>query len=274
MKQLKNAQRIEELKKKIELYEAAGALGHRNCAFAHDMIMRMQAGKSPTRAQQEWIDSIVASDVPQVQYSDTGLFADIKCALAVNEITPYDRGVLEDFSRQLMNGRALTEKQRSFASFIIARARDIKNNSFWIPGPDEIAFIDDCRKLLFTYKSTYLYTHPSIGRLAERFSSFITHLNTNSDIREATLKSRIKQDDIKRASEVLVSHFKSLHNSKLAIGSLVCRKVTGDELIILTVPYIAEGVGVVCDVLDIQRNAIAQVNVKNIAKYRKKKNAS
>ena len=147
--------RLSQTKDLIAKYEAAGLGNDKVCRFMRDMEYRLERNKALSSGRRNWLDRIIDEGVPEAKNPER---VEEILAAANLEGMQEKKSVLEDFAGKVRKGWALSEKQESWLSKMLAEAQDIRENGVWHPTGELKKDLEVCMRLAKT-KNGWFWSH-------------------------------------------------------------------------------------------------------------------
>jgi hypothetical protein len=153
-----NGTRLIEATKLYAGYKEAGLDEDYRARFVGDMASRLERNKGLSKKQRDWLDSLVEAGVPRVEY-DKALYQRLIEAQETLGVSDYKKGILQDFSSRIRQGRQLSDKQAAWAESMIVDADAIRQDGAWTPTPVMKARLASCVELARARNGMYWATH-------------------------------------------------------------------------------------------------------------------
>lgn len=163
-------QRLEDVRKAITQWEAAGFGADRRLSFMRDSLHVLTVGKGLTTKQREWLDALCAEGPPTPK-GDPALLTRIDAALP--HADPQRGGtILRDFRHRITMGWTLSEKQAAFMTGLLEDAERVAREGRWSPDPELRAKVDFACGVLRGRSSTWKANHPGTMEACSRYTEW------------------------------------------------------------------------------------------------------
>lgn len=125
-------QRLEDVRKAIAQWEAAGMGSSRKVEFMRDSLHVLTVGKALSAKQRSWLDAL-CEEGPPVPKGDPAQLARLDEAMA--HLDPSDATILSEFRQKLVMGWNMSEKQVAFMERLIVKGEKVAREGKWQPSP-------------------------------------------------------------------------------------------------------------------------------------------
>ena len=125
-------QRLEDVRKAITLWEAAGMGSTHQVEFMRSSLHTLMMGKGLTTTPRAWLDTLCESGPPAPKGNPDQL-ARLDSAMA--HLDPSDATILSEFRQKLVMGWSMSEKQTAFMERLVSKGEKVAHEGKWQPSP-------------------------------------------------------------------------------------------------------------------------------------------
>lgn len=125
-------QRLEDVRKAITLWEAAGMGSTRQVEFMRSSLLTLTVDKGLTAKQRAWLDTLCESGPPAPKGNPDQL---ARLDAAMSHLDPSDVRILQEFRHKLTMGWSMSEKQVAFMERLVAKGEKTAREGKWQPSP-------------------------------------------------------------------------------------------------------------------------------------------
>ena len=163
--------RLAESNNLLVMYQKSHLESDYRARFVADMILRMSTGKSISKKQRTWLDSLIEEGVPEIEF-DRVLFEKIQSAIS-NPGMGYKRKVLADFSAKIRSGSKLSEKQHVYLNSMLKEHEQIEIDGPYKPTASQEELLQQAIDLSSGYSQMYWTTHPGTYKAVKNISEWL-----------------------------------------------------------------------------------------------------
>ena len=246
------AQRLDDAKATLKLWEDAGLSQAKPALFISQMVQSMERGRYPSAGQRKWLDSLTEEGVnafPVIHNPEK--LDEIDKAIATDAMEEKMVSVLRDFRYKLSRGWSLSEKQEAFLSSLLEQAQSLREDGLPELTEDETYLLES----LLRYGST-------IGRndyygYQQGKASFIQDVKRYYE-KHGSVTTR----HIESLRKMFKGPTKALTEERFSIGDLV--PAAGLNGIVMSKVYVDDNGGIMIDIM--ARGKLKAVPYKSVGK--------
>ena len=168
--------RLEQTQNLHRLFEEAGMENDYRARFVRDMKSRLERDRGLSPRMRKWLDDLIEEGIPEVK-GDHIMLAKLEAARDLHGMQD-DQKILNEFMLKVRNGWDLSEKQTAWATRLLEKAEDIRNNGLWSPDTDQMKKLQACARLGMMYSGTYWSTHQRTYHAWEHIRTYLSQLES------------------------------------------------------------------------------------------------
>ncbi len=170
------ALRLKQSKDLFEGYEKNSIGGSYQGRFISDIIQKLSVGRGLSKRQRDWIDSLIEEGVPEPK-GDPETISKLDASISQwreNSRRNWEINVLSDFKSQLVQGRDLSEKQKTLMEKLVKKAEDDAiGANVYTPNEEELSDLNALVKLYGGYSPMWRSDRPGLAKAVHIVSAFL-----------------------------------------------------------------------------------------------------
>jgi len=231
--------RLSQTQQLFMAYKDAGLTDDYRCRFIGDMQLRLERAKGLSKKQRNWLDSLIDDGIPESQNPER--VEEITAAANVDGMQS-KRNILLEFAGKFRRGWALSEKQESWLSDLLADAEKIRKEGRFRPTNTEtlrnaIDILDGKNSWYWNHRPGTSKAHDAVQKWLHWYDWFRVNEHISKSDIEKNEEPHIDEWVCNKVLDAVKTQLGMLEEPRHPIGSM--RYLQGEPVMMIGSPCVS-----------------------------------